>query len=96
MDGMVECSHGGVITQNVESTSERAAFWGGGQEVLCLVKVVVENVTSPAVSGSELGEDVALEIFHGFGDPREVGGKLPGFEESFAMVRDFYKSLPWM
>jgi hypothetical protein len=26
----------------------------------------------------------------------EVGGKLPGFEESFAMVRDFYKSLPWM
>ena len=25
----------------------------------------------------------------------EVGGKLPDFEESFAIVRDFYRSLPW-
>ncbi|MCO5162813.1 MAG: nucleotidyl transferase AbiEii/AbiGii toxin family protein [Mesorhizobium sp.] len=26
----------------------------------------------------------------------EVGGKLPDFEESFAIVRGFYQSLPWM
>lgn len=25
----------------------------------------------------------------------EVGAKLPDFEESFAIVRDFYRSLPW-
>ncbi|MBB5666341.1 putative nucleotidyltransferase component of viral defense system [Rhizobium leguminosarum] len=25
----------------------------------------------------------------------EVGGRLPDFEESFAIVRDFYRSLPW-
>lgn len=25
----------------------------------------------------------------------EVGGKLPDFEESFVIVRDFYRSLPW-
>ncbi len=25
----------------------------------------------------------------------EVGGKLPAFDESFAIVRDFYRSLPW-
>lgn len=25
----------------------------------------------------------------------EIGGKLPDFEESFEIVRDFYRSLPW-
>jgi hypothetical protein len=25
----------------------------------------------------------------------EVGAKLPDFEESFAIVRDFYRTLPW-